>query len=400
MPRTRLACRVWCRIAWLAFALQSGAWASTPVLPGSDDEVLEVLPSITRNRPPQAAAASGVVRAEEPALLAQRVREAISVARQTGDSRYWGRAQALLAPWWDKADAPADLAVLQATVQQGRHEFDAARKVLGAALARNPGHAQGWLNLAALERLSGRYRASLDACEAVARAQQVLYALACSLETRSLLGDTTAAAQGLRILIAATTERAQRGWLLSLLAEHLERAGDDAGAARAYADSLQQEADLYTSIAYGDLLLRTGRPAQALQVLASAPETDAVLLRRAAAWRRSGDGRWVGARGVLRERAAELTRRGDDATLHGRELALAALWLDDDAAGALVLARSNLLLQREPVDWWVATASARLAKDSVALAQIEAAAREAGLFDVRLATRRGAGAPISPRTNP
>ncbi len=382
---------------WLVLSAPLGASALGLIPPGADSEVVDVLPAITRTRPAQALATPA---ARDPAAVAEGARQAISVARQTGDTRYWGRAQAQLAPWWDKPDAPVDLAVLQATVQQGRHEFDAARKVLAAALARSPAHAQGWLNLAALERLSGRYPESLQACDAVARAQQAMYALACRLETRSLQGDTQAATQGLRALLAAATQPGQRSWLLSLLAEHLERAGDDAAAARAYQDSLQQEADLYTSIAYSDLLLRTGQTARSLQALAGLPETDAVLLRRAAAWRRTGDKQWVATRAVLRERVAELTRRGDDPALHGRELALAALWLDDDAAGALGLARANLLLQREPVDWWVAVASARKAGDAAALTQIEAALRAVGLHDVRLAREVGSGDTSARRARP
>lgn len=379
-------------ILTLLAVLQSSAMAVTPLQPARDDEVLEVLPAVTRNRPVRAAAAAPgpLPNAARAAALA---RQDIAVARQTGDTRYWGRAQAALAPWWDRADAPADLAVLQATVQQGRHEFGAARKVLVAALERTPGHAQGWLNLAALERLSARYQDALGACEAVAQAGQALYAQACRLETVSLQGQQPQATQGLQALVVGATDRSQRSWLLSLLAESLERAGQDAGADDAYRRSLQQEGDLYTSIAYSDLLLRTGKTAQALQVLAPLPETDAVLLRRAAAWRRAGDSRWIAARALLRERAAELERRGDDPLLHGRELALAALWLDDDAARALVLAQRNLLLQREPVDWWVATQSARLANDATALAQITGAARAAGLHDVRLAPGSGVGTP-------
>ena len=385
MRQTRLRSKVCGRIVGLLLALQSGAWAVTTLAPGNDDQVLEVLPAVTRNRPVHLGAKAPAPATANPVLVAQQARDAISVARQTGDSRYWGRAQAVLAPWWDRVDAPPDLAVLQATVQQGRHDFDAARKLLSSTLQRSPGHAQGWLNLAALERLSGRYAESLRACAAVARAGQALYAQACQLETRSLQGDTRAAGQGLRALLAATTEPGQRSWLLSLLAEHQERAGDDSGAARAYRDSLEQEADLYTAIAYGDLLLRTGRPAPALAVLAALPATDAVLLRRAAAWRRSGDNRWITVRAELRERAAELKRRGDDPALHGRELALAAWWLDDDAQSALQLARANLLLQREPLDWWLAISAARQARDTVAVAQIEAELRASGLYDTRLA---------------
>ena len=377
-------------IALLLATVQLSAMAVTAIQPSRDDEVLEVLPEVTRSRPSRAAAAAKVV---DPAAAALQARKDISIARQTGDTRYWGRAQAVLAPWWDRPDAPADLAILQATVQQGRHEFGASRKVLAQALARVPGNAQGWLNLAALERLSARYAEALAACDAVARAGQAMYAVACQLETQSLQGQHQSAVQGLQALVAQPMDSSQRSWLLSLLAESQERWGRDRAAADAYTRSLALDPDLYTSIAYSDLLLRTGKTSAALQTLAALPETDAVLLRRAAAWRRLGDARWTGARTMLQERAAELERRGDDPALHGRELALAALWLDDDAPRALALARRNLLLQREPLDWWVAMQSARQAKDVSALAELENAIQAAGLQDVRLASSQPANMP-------
>ena len=370
---------------WL-LAVQLNAAAATAVQPAQDDEVLEILPAVTRHRPAPAAAASAAPQsASNPAAAALQAREDIAVARQTGDTRYWGRAQAMLAPWWDRPDAPADLAVLQATVQQGRHEFAASRAVLTAALKRAPGHAQGWLNLASLERLSSRYAESLTACDAVERAGQALYAAACRLETKSLQGQKPMAGQGFEALIDRVTNAGQRSWLLSLLAESDERAGRDVQAADAYTRSLAAEHDLYTAIAFSDLLLRTGKTAQALKLLTPLPETDAVVLRQATAWKRLGDARWTAGRQVLQSRMDELARRGDDATLHGRELALAALWLDGDAASALPLARRNLQLQREPLDWWVALQSARLANDQQALAEIGSAIQAAGLHDVRLA---------------
>ncbi len=366
----------------LLAAWQLGASAITPVVPAGDAEVLEVLPAITRNRPPLTGKSQPVV---DPVLAAGQAREDIGVARQTGDTRYWGRAQAALAPWWGRKDAPVDLVVLQATVQQGRHEFAAARSTLVAALARAPLHAQGWLTLASLDRLSGQYAASLEGCAAVARAGQPLYAEACRLETESLTGHHAAARQGLEALLRQATDAGQRSWLGSLLAEAHERAGADAPAAAAYRQSLRDEPDLYTAIAYADLLLRTGQDAQAVQVLQGVAETDAVLLRRGTAWRRLGDPRWTGVRDTLRERAAELLRRGDDPKLHARELALAALWLDDAPAQALALARHNLALQREPIDWWVALESARQARDTRAAGELAEALRQSGLQDQRLA---------------
>ena len=372
---------------WLVTALALvplAALAATVLQPARDDEVLEVLPTITRVRPPAGAPAARP--AADPAVAALAARQHIAMARQSGDTRYWGRAQAQLAPWWDRPGAPTELAVLQATVQQGRHEFDAARSVLTATLARAPGHAQGWLNLAALERLSARYPQALAACEAVARAGQALYATACRLETQSLQGQHQSATQGLQALMTQAAQAPQHSWLLSLLAESQERAGRDGAAADAYRRSLALAPDLYTSIAYSDLLLRTGRSAQALQALTGLPETDAVLLRRAAAWRRLGDPQWSATRALLQERSAELARRGDDPTLHGRELALIALWLAQDPARALALALANLRLQREPLDWWVALQSARLAQDRAAVTEIASAIRAAGLDDMRLKT--------------
>ena len=376
-------------------ALHFNALALNPLQrlqPGNDDEVLEVLPAVTRTRPARTGAASAPSatpapppKAADPAGAAAQARQDIGVARQSGDTRYWGRAQAALLPWWDRADAPADIAVLQATVQQGRHEFEASRKILTAALARAPMHAQGWLNLAALERLSARYAQSLKACDAVALAGQVLYAQACRFETQSLQGQHQSAAKGMQALIAQTKDASQQSWLYSLLAESQERAGQASAAADAYQRSLKLDPDLYTAIAYSDLLLRTGKTSQALAALAALPETDAVVLRRAAAWKRLGDARWSAARAQLKDYSAELVRRGDDPALHGRELALAALWLDEDAPAALALARQNLILQREPVDWWVALQSAQLAEDAGAVAEIRAGLAAAGLQDTRLA---------------
>ena len=53
------------------------------------------------------------------------------------------------------------------------------------------------------------------------------------------------------------------------MAEALERAGRDEAAARAFQRSLALSPDLYTTIAYSDLLLRTKRSESALNVLLS-----------------------------------------------------------------------------------------------------------------------------------
>jgi len=364
----------------LVLAPASGR-AATAIAPTHGSQVLETLAAPTVRI--QSAVATAVT-PPDMATRAAQVRAEIGLARQTGDNRHWGRAQALLAPWWDRPAAPIDMLVLQATVQQGRHAFDAARAVLREAVARAPDHAQAWLALAALERLRADYPATLRACDAVARAGAIHYAAACRLESLSLQGRHDAAATGLRALIESSQTAEQRSWLLSLLAEALERAGQEAQAEQAFRDSLGAAPDLYTGIALSDLLLRTGRAAAALAVLQPLAETDAVLLRRSVAMRRLGDPGWTADRAMLTSRAAELVRRGDDPDLHGREAALTALWLDDDPAQALRLARRNLQLQREPVDWWVALASASQAGDTEAWTELQRQRSTLGLRDKRL----------------
>jgi hypothetical protein len=198
--------------------------------------------------------------------------------------------------------------------------------------------------------------------------------------------------RGLQALVQVSQDPGQRSWLLSLWAEALKRAGSDGPALAAYRESLRNQSDLYTAVALSDLLLRTGQLQAALQVLQPLPRTDAVLLRQATAMRRLDDPRWQSLRAELRTRAEELLRRGDDPDLHGREAALVRLWLDDDPGGALLLARRNLGLQREPLDWWLALHSAALAHNPGAWAQLQAQRQAAGLQDRRIDALRAPAA--------
>jgi len=392
-----------------AFTLVS-AGAVTEIKPERDDQVIETLPAARafyRSGVPRSAisvpAAGTAKDSLSPSLPSQRsaaltAEEALSQAqawvgeaRQSGDTRFWGRAQAVLSPWWDKSDAPVAIAVMQATVQQGRHEFVASHATLKAALKRDPGNAQAWLTLASLERLSGRYTDSLLACNAVAQARQLWYAKACSLETESLQGQTAQTPRDFQTLISAAQAPAQVAWVASLLAESEERAGHDVAAAKAYQQSLKADPDLYTALAYSDLLLRhspskAAQPKVALKVLADLPETDAVLIRRAHALRLDGQRGWQALTTELHERDAALRRRGDDVSLHSREAGLIALWLDDKPSAALALAQQNLTLQKEPIDWWLAAQSARAARDEKALAEVQAGIAALGLHDRRLQT--------------
>ena len=364
-------CAALCLVFWAGTAMAAFPQDLTP---GLDAEVVERLPERVSAAPatPQAAATT-----------AQRW---ITLSRETADPRYLGRAQAALARWWGQADAPADLLVLQATVEQGRHEFSAARATLERALQTNPAQVQGWLTLATLERVAARYEAAEAACRNVARHGAALYATACLLETRSLQGQHDAARNGFTALRQQVAgDAAQRAWIGSLLAESEERAGRDDAADAAYRRSLADAPDGYTALAYADQLLRRNRASAALEVLRHQPDSDSVLLRRAQALRLTGDAAWQPLARDLEARFAAIAARGEGLDVHARERALLALWLQGQPAAAWKAARTNLSLQKEPLDWWLALQTSEQSGDAAAHQAVRQALQQAGLQDLRLA---------------
>ena len=371
-------CAALCLVFWAGTAMAAFPQDLTP---GLDAEVVERLPERVSAAPatPQAAATTA--------------RRWITLSRETADPRYLGRAQAALARWWGQADAPADLLVLQATVEQGRHEFSAARATLERALQTNPAQVQGWLTLATLERVAARYEAAEAACRNVARYGAALYATACLLETRSLQGQHDAARNGftaLRQQVAGNA--AQRAWIGSLLAESEERAGRDDAADAAYRRSLADAPDGYTALAYADQLLRRNRASAALDVLRHQPDSASVLLRRAQALRLMGDAAWQPLVRDLEARFAANAARGEGLDAHARERALLALWLQGQPAAAWKAARTNLALQKEPLDWWLALQTSEQSGDAAAHQAVRQALQQTGLQDLRLARWQTRGA--------
>lgn len=364
--------RYWCVVLVCCSCALAAHAAGRDITPTSDAQVIEVLSPRIRTS------------ATTPEAAALAAKQAITLARDTADTRYLGRAQATLQRWWDAPNAPVELAVLQATVHQGRHEFAAARRVLDAALKRDPTHAQGWLTLATLERVAGNYPAALVACQAVQQAGAALYAQACELETKSLQGQHDAARNGLERLRKQSPHPAVQAWLLSLSAENDERAGLDAQAMKAYQTSLALAPDTYTAIAAVDALLRNQRMDDATKILAQQPDSDAVLLRRAYAMKLQKNPAWQTLVSQVQQRLDALDQRGDDPASHARERALLHIWLTGDGQRALPSAKLNLTLQKEPFDWWLAIKSAQLAGDNTQADTWQRAAVATGLRDVRL----------------
>ena len=69
----------------------------------------------------------------------------IELGQSQTDARYYGYAQAALAPWWELADPPSEVLLLRAAIRQSRHEFEPALQDLSRLLEKDPRDAQAWL---------------------------------------------------------------------------------------------------------------------------------------------------------------------------------------------------------------------------------------------------------------
>ncbi|HEX2541802.1 MAG TPA: hypothetical protein VHM00_12060 [Caldimonas sp.] len=376
-------------VAGLSLALATSPARAAPIVPASDDEVVEVLPatttasrSETQRLRKQLAARPGDARLAH--AVASRY---LAQAHELGDPRFAGLAMAALRAWPDPGAMPSDLLLMKATLQQYLHEFDASLASLRQLLARPDGesHAQAWLTLATVLRVQGRYGESDAACRELERRQRAIYARGCLAENAALRGEVASARQLFETALTdASLAPSTRAWLLTSLAELEQRDGRVAAADAAYRAVLRLGRDSYAAIAYADFLIEQRRPAEALRVLERETRSDAVVLRTAIAetlLQGSGTGRSVA---EMRERIALANERPGARVFHGREQAMFALMVERSPELAFELARGNVARQREPLDLLVLAQAARATGRADAMDEARRLKASLGLHDRRI----------------
>ena len=362
--------------------------SAEPITPSRDDEVIEVLPAASANRDEDRRLRRQLAERPNDAALAVSVATRdFERAREAGDPRFAGLALAALRPWRDAADAPSDVLLMRATLQQYLHEFDASVDTLRRLVARPDGErqAQAWLTLATVLRVQGKYDGSDAACRHVGSAGAPLYASACQAENAGLRGQVDEArATFTGLLRDPQTPAATRGWLMTSLAELEERDGRVAAADQTYRAALATGPDSYTAAAYADFLIAQQRPGEALDALAGETRTDPILLRLAIAGSEAGHADAARDVAEMRARIALANERPDAKKFHGREQAMFALHIDRDAARALELARGDVEQQREALDLLVLAQAARATGRKAALDEVRELKQSIGLHDRRI----------------
>lgn len=352
---------------------------ASPYVPSSDSVMLAELPAGTRYTD-LAARRLARGRLDVAVPLAQFY---IQQSRLSGDLRYLGYAQAVLAPWVNQRPAAPDALVLHATVQQSRHEFSAALATLDLALLVRPNDPQALLTRATILRVLGRYREASAACEQFARSVDPRLSALCIQSLRGLNGHLDSAYAALLQLSPQGWLNAEKSWLYSELGEMAVRLGLDADAQRWFQQDLNlAPADFYVRAAYADLLLRQGRAAEALTLLQGQESFEPLLLRIAIAQRQLHDPRLALSSARLKAAFAAETQRGE--AVHRREQARFLLEVEDQPKLALAAASENWAVQREPDDVLVLVAAARAAGNPAAAEPALDFVRSEGLRDARI----------------
>jgi hypothetical protein len=328
--------------AALALGPASARAQATPYVPTGDDVVLERATPEKSRRPPL------LTNADAAAAFA---RQAIEQGRASSDPRRYGHAQAALAPWWDSNDPPAPIRLLRATLLQQRHDFGGALKDVDVLIGRDPTAAQPRLLRAVIHLVQGRPELARPDCAAVISTS--LHAgTVCLAQVQALTGHAHAALRLLDAIAPGADDAPEGRWGLTLAAEisaRLDAPDTDARFARALdAMRTSTQDDPYLLDAAADHRIATGRPADAMALLAGRDSVDSHLLRMAIAARALRSSAAAGLASALGARFSAAQRRGDEA--HLREKAMWLLLVKDDPGAALPVAAANWSVQREPAD--------------------------------------------------
>ncbi|HRY14738.1 MAG TPA: hypothetical protein P5330_02555 [Candidatus Competibacteraceae bacterium] len=352
----------------------AGSALATPFVPADPEQVLERLPLAATDS--QAREQQGLRRglAEQPNNweLALRVaRRNLEIGRAEADPRYYGYAQAALAPWWNQASPPPKALLLRAVLRQNRHDFDGALADLRQVLAAQPRHPQAWLTQAVIQQVQGEPAAALRSCLALRRLANALLFHTCLSGALGRNGQAEFAYASLWRALenAPEADVDERLWALTVLAETAEQRGDAQAAETHFHAALALgRRNIYLLGAYADFLLDQNRPADARELLRGEQQADNLLLRLALAEQRLDDPAWRRHAEILEARFVAARQRGDNT--HVATEARLKLDLRQQPAAALELARRNWAQgQREPQD-------ARLLLEAALAADQPNAARE------------------------
>jgi Tfp pilus assembly protein PilF len=344
---------------------------ATPYTPANGSAVIERLPR--RSDPAQqelrALRMKLAANPRDVALATSVARQHIATARRETDPRYFGYAQAALAPWWSQSAPPPEVRLLRATLLQSTHHFPEAMRDLDAVVVADPDNPQAWLTRATVQTVRGDYDAATASCARLSRLASQLISATCIANIGAMTGRAAASESLLDLTLRrnADADPELQVWTLTLLAEIAERRGETPLAEARYRRALAlSPRDSYLLGAYADFLLDQRRGAEVAAMLKNQTRIDGLLLRYALALQQKPGSADALARAdaELQARFRAAMQRGD--TVHQREQARYELHVRRDHKTALTLAQQNWAVQKESADMRVLLEAAAAAGDNAA----------------------------------
>ncbi|MFZ6654900.1 tetratricopeptide repeat protein [Undibacterium sp. TJN19] len=342
-----------CFALLISLSMVGSCAQATPFIPSNGKQVLEQLP--LRTDPVQREFAQLRKRlAEKPGdheIAAELAQAYINTARNDGDPRYLGYAQAALKPWWNLPAPPISVLVLRATILQSTHQFPAALTDLNSVLKQDRNNAQAWLTRATVLQVQGQFAQAKASCMHLYPLAQELITLTCLHNVGSLNGEAASSYTALSTAYkkSTDTDSGTKIWVATLLAEMSARLSDAKTADDWYKKALTLAVpDSYLLGSYADFLLDQQRPAEVVTLLKNKTRVDALLLRYALALQAQQSPAAAEQIRLLDQRFDAAILRGD--TVHQREQARYELQLKNRPAAALKLALLNWDIQKEVAD--------------------------------------------------
>ena len=351
--------------AWLARAIAalllsataaaaSAANQSDPYIPANDSVILEHLPSTSDPRVRQFDALRKQVEASpgNPKLAVALSRAYLDYGRDTGDARYLGRAQAVIAPWTAKRPASDDAMLVLATILQSRHQFAESRQILQAVLRHDSDNTQAWLTLASVALVQGDMDEARRDCAHLLGSSDGLITAGCIGSWSVVNGNAQSTLRVVDALLRQEPDAspALQSWAHGLMADAAKTLGQTDRADAEFRQALQfAPGDNFLLADYADFLLDRGRARDALELTRGYEQSDTSFLRKVLA--ESALGLPAAAADIkqMASRFRDLEQRGDS-RLYGREEARFVLKLQHDSARALKLAQDDWTIQHAPED--------------------------------------------------
>ena len=324
---------------------------SAPYTPTDGATVVETLKKNSRQGELQAMRALVASNPGDLQNVSSLARRYITEARNTGDPRYMGYAQATLARWWNQVDAPTEILVLRATIRQSSHQFPAALVDLDLVLRKDRNNLQAWLTRATILQVMGNYAEARNSCLRLSSIAPEIVTTTCLTNIGSLSGEAekSYAALADRYKKSLPLDPAIQIWVQTLLAEMAARRGDTIAALEWYQRALAADvADSYLLGSYSDFLLDQNRVAEVIALLQDKSSVDALFLRYTIALQRQKSPLAAAQASALEQRFNAAAMRED--TVHQREHARFELEVKNHPAAALLLAQKNWEVQKEPAD--------------------------------------------------